>query len=74
MKLTAKQENILGLIGELQLHIQGYSDEPFYDEISFEYEGHHIVNPLVDETASYSVDPIEYYGKAFLNSRFMNLI
>jgi len=56
------------------LHIQSYCDEPYNDEISFEYYGSHIVHPMLDESGSFEVDPIEYYGKAFLNSRFMDII
>jgi len=74
MRLTERQKEILWHVGNLQLHIQSYCDEPYNDEISFEYYGSHIVHPMLDESGSFEVDPIEYYGKAFLNSRFMDII
>ena len=33
-----------------------------------------ILNPFVDECDWYEVDPIEYYGELFLNSKFMDLL
>lgn len=39
--------------------------------ISFEFNGTSITNPFADESSINSVDPIEYYGKAFLESKFM---
>lgn len=32
-----------------------------------------ITNPFLDESGSYEVDPVEYYGESFLNSEFMNM-
>jgi len=40
------------------------------DIISFGWEGHTIINPFRDETSIYDVDPILYYGRAFLDSDF----
>lgn len=45
-----------------------------FDYISFEYDGIDILNPFVDECDLYEVDPIEYYGELFLNSKFMDLL
>lgn len=45
-----------------------------FDYISFEYDGIDILNPFVDECDWYEVDPIEYYGELFLNSKFMDLL
>ena len=44
-----------------------------FNYISFEYEGIEILNPFVDECDMYEVDPIEYYGNYFLESKFMEL-
>jgi hypothetical protein len=42
------------------------------DCIAFEFEGMHIHNPFISECGRFDEDPVEYYGKAFLNSRFYN--
>ena len=74
MRLTEKQENIIWHVGNLQLHIQGFATEPYEGEISFEFEGFDIVHPMLEESGMYKVDPVEYYGEAFLNSRFVDII
>ena len=57
---------------ETQLMAMGEGME--FDYISFEYNGTEILNPFIDEYDWYEVDPIEYYGEYFLNSKFMDLL
>jgi hypothetical protein len=38
--------------------------------VTFNFEGYSITNPLIDVTAKEDVNPIEYYGKAFIESGF----
>jgi hypothetical protein len=52
-------------LGDLQLALD-------LDLISFKFEDHLIRNPLVDETDRMSVLPSEYYGKAFIESDFLD--
>lgn len=42
--------------------------------ISFSYNGQSIINPVLDESGRFDVDPIEYYGKDFLDSEFIKFI
>ena len=39
-------------------------------EIYFDFEDMAIHNPFVEESGRLPVDPVEYYGKAFLESAF----
>ena len=41
-------------------------DAPYY----FEFKGQDITNPFMDSSYRFEVDPVEYYGDAFLNSCF----
>ena len=38
--------------------------------VSFDYKGVTIVDPFMDESCTNDVDPVKYYGDAFLNSDF----
>ena len=38
--------------------------------VSFDYNGVTIVDPFMDESCTKDVDPVKYYGDAFLNSDF----
>lgn len=38
--------------------------------ITFEFNDVTIFDPFVDESGRFDVDPISYYGSAFLNSKF----
>ena len=38
-------------------------------QIQFEYEGTMIVDPTMDETGRFKVDPVEYYGKAYTDTK-----
>lgn len=38
--------------------------------VSFEWHGSSITDPFYDESSVNPVDPVEYYGDAFLNSPF----
>lgn len=42
-------------------------------KLQFEYENTVISNPFVDECGMYEVDPVEYYGEAFINSDFLKI-
>jgi hypothetical protein len=48
-----------------------FNDGNEKDLISFEFNGIDIINPFINENATKEVDPIEYYGDDFLNSKFM---
>ncbi len=41
------------------------------DCISFEFDGVAIINPFTDTEARSEVDPVAFYGEAFLNSAFV---
>lgn len=45
------------------------SEEPI---VYFEFEGVAIHDPFTEESGRFEVDPVEYYGEAFLNSAFYN--
>lgn len=34
----------------------------------FEFNGVSIVDPFLDETGRFEVNPVKYYGKSFINS------
>ena len=38
--------------------------------VGFIWNDHFIIDPFMDETGRFSVDPIEYYGDAFKSSDF----
>ena len=57
-----------------ETQLMALSEGADFDYISFEYDGIEILNPFVDECEWYEVDPIEYYGELFLNSKFMDLL
>lgn len=40
---------------------------PIYEEDCFEFQGVWIVDPTVSECMRFKVDPIEYYGEAYIN-------
>lgn len=42
--------------------------------ISFEFEGTTIINPFEDETGRFEVNPVEYYGDAFLSSEWSTIM
>jgi len=52
-------------LGEMQIFLQ-------LDLISFYYNGQQICNPMVDEVDQIRVLPSEYYGKAYLESDFLD--
>ena len=78
LKLTKKDILVLEKIGDLQMYIQDNltdSIEYKYENlISFSYKEQSIINPVLDETGRFEVDPIEYYGNNFLNSDFIEFI
>lgn len=43
-------------------------------EVNFEYEGMHILDSFVSDCARFDVNPVEYYGKNFINSPFKDVI
>lgn len=63
-------------IGDKQFIESGETDDPNFDQkcIHFDYKGIHILDPFTDETGSFEVDPISYYGEAFLNSDFAKIL
>lgn len=71
--LTKREIKALEKFSDLQLNVLGLDG---YEELkltSFMYHGTEIANPFVEETGSYSVDPVEYYGEDFLKSDFMKI-
>ena len=60
-------------VGDKQLQIFDETGEYPEDAIMFEFEGIDIINPFLDEMGTDEVDPVEYYGEAFLNSDFMKI-
>ena len=38
--------------------------------MGFEFDEIHIINPFITECGRFDVEPVEYYGKAFLQSEF----
>jgi hypothetical protein len=48
--------------------LQRIIKEALRSEPGFEFEGTYITDPSMDETGRFEVDPIEYYGQAYLNS------
>ena len=63
-------KQIIKSVGNLQTNIAdeiGFTPETM---IRFSHEGHEIINPFIDESGSYEVDPISYYGDSFLNSQW----
>jgi len=52
-------------LGEMQIFLE-------LKLITFDYNGRVICHPLVDESDQVSVVPSEYYGKAFLESDFLD--
>ena len=38
--------------------------------MGFEYQGMHIINPFITECGRFNVNPVDYYGEAFLQSEF----
>jgi len=45
----------------------GVISVPVYEDEGFEFEGVFIIDPAMDETMRFSVDPEEYYGQAYLD-------
>lgn len=62
--------NKIRQIGEKQMEDVHNNKENYDTLIYFEYQGIDVVNPFMDETSKKVVNPIEYYGDAFLNSDF----
>lgn len=52
-------------LGEMQIFLDLYL-------ITFYYNGQEICNPLADESDQFQVLPSEYYGKAYLESDFLD--
>ena len=48
----------------------GYEDFEF---VTFEFDGMSIINPFLDYTGMFEVDPVEEYGDSFLNSDFLKM-
>lgn len=71
--LTQREIKALEKFSDLQLNILGLDGFEELGLISFKYHETDIVNPFVEETGSYSVDPVEYYGDNFLKSNFMKI-
>ena len=50
-------------------------DGQFVDKTRcFDFDGMTIHNPFMEDTGSFDVDPIEYYGESFLNSGFVTVL
>lgn len=73
MKYKLKQDDILKieLFGKLQDELLTIYDLSL---ISFEYSGTAIVNPFMDETNRYKVDPVEYYGESNVMNFFNSIL
>ena len=64
------KKELIKSIADLQTNIAdeiGYTPETM---IRFNHEGHEIINPFIDESGTYEVDPVSYYGDSFLNSEW----
>lgn len=68
--LTNREIRLMKQLGIMQLKALEYEDD-YTDIISFQFEGMTIANPFVEESDYAEIDPVEYYGKVFLNSDFM---
>lgn len=71
--LTEREIAILKKYCVFQNYVQ---QETLLDEdnfISFEFNGVFITDPFGDEDYTTIVDPVAYYGDAFLNSGFLKL-
>jgi hypothetical protein len=80
IKKSAVDPNTLDMdkireIGEKQFEESGETPDPKFEEkcISFDYYGIVIINPFTDESGINEVDPVKYYGDAFLNSDFAKI-
>jgi hypothetical protein len=81
IKKSSIDPNILDMdkireIGEKQFVESGETSDPKFEDkcISFDYKDITIINPFMDETGRFEVDPIKYYGDAFLNSDFAKIV
>lgn len=72
-KLSETQLDVIKLIGEIQCDVF-YETVSIKGMVSFEYDDITIINPFLDYSGDHKVEPIEYYGEAFLNSKFVELV
>ena len=54
--------NKIKAFAEKQMEIANSSGMDTSKMVGFEYKGTYIINPFVDETCRFEVDPYEYYG------------
>lgn len=80
VKKSAVDPNTLDMdkireIGEKQFEESDETSDPKFEDkcIHFDYQDIVIVNPFTDETGRFEVDPVKYYGDAFLNSDFAKI-
>lgn len=73
MNYKLKQSDILKieLFGKLQDELLTIYDLSL---ISFEHSGTAIINPFMDETNRYEVDPVEYYGESNVINFFTSIL
>lgn len=72
-KLNETQLEVIKIIGEMQYDI--FCDTGSIEGmISFEYDDITIINPFLEYSGVYDVDPIKEYGWYLLKSRFVELV
>ena len=74
MKLTVEQLERLEKLGDFQTEMVTKQKLTPQSMIGFETAHSYIIHPTRSECTMYKVDPVEYYGEAFLNSHFMNYL
>lgn len=80
--MDEEDDKIMDLLKRLA-ELQGYFLELCYENgvdyteyplIMFEHQGTCIVNPFVDESGRFEVNPEEYYKESFLTSEWKDLL
>ena len=72
MNITPERLKLITEIGSLQMVVQDTVGHPLRENpIHFKWKGFAITHPTEDESTSKKVDPVAYYGDAFIKSPFM---
>ena len=64
---TTKQQ-LRMIIREAIFHEMDDGQRRWGEGPGFEFDGMYITDAFMDETGRFEVDPVEYYGEAYLNS------
>ena len=57
-------------IRDKNMRILEKNHNDYHKCVSFDFKGVAIIDPFMDESSTQEVDPVKYYGDAFLNSDF----